>query len=232
MTEEEKKAKRAAYDKAYNEANKEKRAAYHKANKEKIAAYYKANKEKIVARSKAYNEANKEKIAAQKKAYREAKKEKKAAERKAYCEANKEEVAAERKAYNEAKKEKKAAYQKANPEVYAAANRKRSAIKKGAYVPRCSHWEGVEKQLVGRREELRATTGITYHIDHIYPLSKGGIDHPSNYQLLLPEENISKGAKVESSCPNQMRMKEVSELVLNLGMDIDSALQLTKRENI
>jgi len=114
----------------------------------------------------------------------------------------------------------------------AKSTRKRRATKKKAYVPRCSHWEGVEKQLVGRREELRATTGITYHMDHIYPLSKGGVDHPSNYQLLSPEENIGKGAKVDSSCPNQMRMKEVSELVLNLGMNIDSALQLTKRENI
>ena len=174
-------------------------------------------KAKKVAYDKLYREANKEKIAAQKKAYRGA---------------NKEKIAARWKTYSEANKEKIAAYQKANPEVYAAASRKRKATKLKAYVPRCSHWEDVEKQLVGRREELRATTGITYHIDHIYPLSKGGIDHPSNYQLLLPEENISKGDRVDSSCPNQMRMKEVSELVLNLGMDIDSALQLTKRENM
>jgi len=191
QTEEERKAKRAAYYKAYYEANKEEVAAQHK-------AYHENNKEKISARKKAYYEANKEEIAA----------------------------------YRKANKEKIAAYQKANPEVGAAGARKYRSTKLKAYVPRCSHWEDVEKQLVGRREELRATTGITYHIDHIYPLSKGGIDHPSNYQLLSPEENLSKGAKVDSSCPNQMRMKEVSELVLNLGLDIDSALQLTKRENI
>ncbi len=203
MTEEEKKAKRAAQSKAYYEANKEKLVAYNKAYQK---AYREANKEEVAAERKAYYEANKEKIVTRSKAYYEANKEKRVAVKKAY--------------------------RKANPEVWAAASRKRRATKREAYVPRCSHWEGVEKQLVGRREELRATTGITYHIDHIYPLSKGGIDHPSNYQLLLPEENISKGAKVDSSCPNQMRMKEVSELVLNLGMDIDSALQLTKRENI
>ena len=183
QTEEEKKAKRAAYSKAYYEANKEKIAASKK-------AYREANKEKIVASKKAYKEDNKEKIAAYRKAYREA-----------------------------------------NPEVGARGKRKRRAIKKEAYVPRCSYWKSVEKKLVDERERLRGT-GITYHIDHIYPLSKGGIDHPSNYQLLSPEENISKGAKVDSSCPDQMIMKEVSELVLNLGMDIDSALQLTKRENI
>ena len=217
QTEEEKKAKRSAQKKAYNEANKAKRSAQR-------GAYYEANKEKIAAQKKAYYEANKEKESA----YRKANKEKIAARKKAYYEANKEEIAA----YRKANKEKIAAYQKANPEVGAAGARKYRSTKLKAYVPRCSHWEGVEKQMVGRREELRAATGITYHIDHIYPLSKGGIDHPSNYQLLSPEENLSKGAKVDSSCPNQMRMKEVSELVLNLGMDIDSALQLTKRENM
>jgi len=229
MTEEERKAKKTAYMKAYYEANKEKIAtqqkAYYEDNRgEKVAkqkAYYEANKEKIADKAKAYRGSNKDKVASENKAYREANKGKVATQKKAYYEANKEKIATQQKAYCEA-----------NPEVFAAASRKRRAIKKGAYVPRCSHWEDVEKQLVGRREELRATTGITYHIDHIYPLSKGGIDHPSNYQLLLPEENISKGDRVDSSCPNQMRMKEVSELVLNLGMDIDSALQLTERENI
>ena len=229
LTGEEKKAKRAAYyeankekiagqQKAYYEANKEKRAAKRAA---KGAAYYEANKEKIAGQQKAYREANKEKRAAYREAYNEANKEKRAAYREAYREANKEKIAASHKAYREA-----------NPEVWASSARKRRATKKEAYVPRCSHWEGVEKQMVGRRAELRATTGITYHIDHIYPLSKGGIDHPSNYQLLTPEENMRKGGRVENSCPNQMRMKEVSELVIKQGMDIDSALQLTKRENI
>ena len=163
----------------------------------------------------------------------EEKKAKKAARSKAYYEANKEKRAAKQKAYYEANKEKiatqKKAYHEANPEVHAKGCRKRRAIKKESYIPRCSYWESVERQMVEERERLRAT-GITYHIDHIYPLSKGGIDHPSNYQLLSPEENLSKGAKVDSSCPKQMRMKEVSELVLNQGMDIDSALQLTKEE--
>ena len=181
LTEEEKKAKKAARSKAWYEANKEKKAAYDKAR-------YEANKEKIAACKKAWYEANKEKMTAYHKAYREA-----------------------------------------NPEATAKRNRKRRAIKKEAYVPRCSYWESVERQMVEERERLRAT-GITYHIDHIYPLSKGGIDHPSNYQLLTPEENLSKRDKVDSSCPKQMRMKEVSELVLNQGMDIDSALQLTKEE--
>ena len=58
--------KRAAYKKAYYEANREKLAAYQK-------AYYEANREKVAAQKKAYYEANREKIFAQRKAFREAK---------------------------------------------------------------------------------------------------------------------------------------------------------------
>lgn len=35
------------------------------------------------------------------------------------------------------------------------------------------------------------------HVDHIKPLSKGGLHTPSNLQLLSPEENMKKGAKYE-----------------------------------
>ena len=77
MTAEEKKAKKKAADKAYNEAN----------------------KEKVFARKKAYREANKEKIAARKKAYYEANKDKKAAYDRAYREINKERLSAQRAAY-------------------------------------------------------------------------------------------------------------------------------------
>ena len=56
------KEKRAAYMKAYREANKEKTAAqkktYDQTNKEKIASYYQANKENIAAQQKTYNKEN------------------------------------------------------------------------------------------------------------------------------------------------------------------------------
>lgn len=35
----------------------------------------------------------------------------------------------------------------------------------------------------------------TYHVDHIYPISKGGKHHPQNIQLLCPSCNIRKSAK-------------------------------------
>ena len=80
----EKKAKRRAYQKAYQED-------HYKAHKEEIKArrkdYYKAHKEEIKARQKVYDDANKEK----KKAYNDARKEEKKAYDKARYEKKKQE---------------------------------------------------------------------------------------------------------------------------------------------
>jgi hypothetical protein len=92
--------RKAACQKAYREANKEKIAAYQK-------AYREANKEKIKAKKKAHYEANKEKIAAYQKAYYEANKEKIAAYQKAHYDANKEKIKAQKKAYYEVRKKGK-----------------------------------------------------------------------------------------------------------------------------
>lgn len=40
-------------------------------------------------------------------------------------------------------------------------------------------------------------TGIQHHVDHIIPISKGGLHHPDNLQILTAHENLSKGAKLE-----------------------------------
>ena len=68
------KAKIAARQAAYYEANNAKIAAYYEANKAKIAAqkaaYYEANNAKIAAQQYAYRQANKAKIAAWKAAWR------------------------------------------------------------------------------------------------------------------------------------------------------------------
>ena len=67
-------------------------------------AYYEANREKVAARNKAYREANREKVAAQQKAYREANREKVAAYQKAYREANREKYNAYHRNYNKRKR--------------------------------------------------------------------------------------------------------------------------------
>ncbi|MBC8551509.1 MAG: HNH endonuclease [Candidatus Brocadiales bacterium] len=46
---------------------------------------------------------------------------------------------------------------------------------------------------------LTKETGIQRHVDHIVPLSKGGLHHEDNLQILTAEENLRKGAKYEET---------------------------------
>jgi 5-methylcytosine-specific restriction endonuclease McrA len=50
----------------------------------------------------------------------------------------------------------------------------------------------IRKQL----QEIYANRPDGYHVDHIIPLSKGGLHHPDNLQYLTAEENLKKGSKI------------------------------------
>jgi len=45
-------------------------------------------------------------------------------------------------------------------------------------------------------DKLTKETGILHHVDHIYPISKGGKHHPNNLQILTATENIQKSNKL------------------------------------
>ena len=49
--------------------------------------------------------------------------------------------------------------------------------------------------LYAKARALTELSGLSYHVDHIKPLSKGGLHHPSNLQVLRGADNIKKGAK-------------------------------------
>jgi hypothetical protein len=110
------KVEKAAYNKAYKAANKDRLAVTTK-------AYKAANKDEIAAYQKAYKEANREEIAVKNKAYREANREEMAVKGKAYREANREEMAVKGKAYREA-----------NPLKYAAHRMVKNALKSGKLI--------------------------------------------------------------------------------------------------
>ena len=115
---------------------------------------------------------------------------------KAWREANPDKVKVYSKAYYEANSDKfKAAknfWAQANPDRCAALSGKSSAIRRGGSV---STVYDVELCIPFYDEARRLTmeTGTLHHVDHIIPLSKGGLHCQNNLQVLTAADNIEKG---------------------------------------
>jgi hypothetical protein len=69
---------------------------------------------------------------------------------------------------------------------------KRRALERHANVPLNEREEGVVRQIYAYRLRLQDKLGIPFHVDHIVPLSKGGIHHPLNLQVVPAKWNLSK----------------------------------------
>lgn len=57
-----------------------------------------------------------------------------------------------------------------------------------------------EKEIISDLYRLRdslnhAAGHVAYHVDHIKPLARGGLHHPSNLRVTTSRENMAKGAK-------------------------------------
>lgn len=68
--------------------------------------------------------------------------------------------------------------------------------------------EKILKSLLSRKQkeeikEFYFNRPEGYHVDHIIPISKGGIHHISNLQYLKPKENLKKGSKKEKTVYNE-----------------------------
>ena len=79
-----------------------------------------------------------------------------------------------------------------------ANNAKRRARKSAGMVSLTKHEIDRLTKFYAEASAMTKLTGIPHHVDHICPLSRGGLHHPDNLQVLLGLENLRKGAKLNA----------------------------------
>ena len=160
------------------------------------AAYYQANKAKIKEGQQRYRDTHKEETKARDAAYRVASKEKiseynagRKEQRREYRVANKK----RRNSYN-------VSYRAAHPEKDASHSAMRRARLAGATTVQRAEIEAIYRK-AREQEVLRCYICKKLiplgdrHVDHIFPVSKGGPTRPSNLGITHSKCNLSKGAK-------------------------------------
>ena len=149
---------------------------------EYMKAYYEANKEKLKAQNKAYRGANRDK----QKAYREANKERKKAYHKAWYHTNKDRANANKKAWKEKNRGKVCTIE---------ANRR--ALQFRATIRLTELDKFVIDEMYDLAQRRTKQTGFAWEVDHIIPLTKGGLHKPTNLQVVPASWNRAKGNRSE-----------------------------------
>jgi 5-methylcytosine-specific restriction endonuclease McrA len=202
-------------NKAWCDANKDKLAehkkAYRKANKDKISerdkAYREGNKDKLVEKNKAYHQAHKEDISEQKRNYYIENKDRIAERNKAYREANRDKLAEQNKAWRDANKDKIVelgrTYRHANRRTRLIEDKQRrdrlaiqndqtittefitELFSKAKSCPYCG------KKMFDVSENQKDVKSL----DHMIPLSKGGLHSRVNVIVVCQQCNSKKKDK-------------------------------------
>jgi hypothetical protein len=147
--------------------------------------YRENNKEKVLLQKKRWYEENREKVLLQRKHYKQSNKEALALKNKHYYEDNKEKITLQNKHY----------YQNNKSKCYAK-NAKRRALKLTSTPPLTAK----ELQDISIYYELAkylSEFGTPHEVDHIIPLSKCGLHHASNLQVITLRDNRSKNNKIK-----------------------------------
>ena len=151
------------------------RKQYRKDNKERITevkkAWYKRNKERVLAKNKKYAQDNREKNNQYKADWKKRNREQHLAQGKEY--------------------------KKANKDKYSAYEAKRRALKFRATIRLTELDKFVISEMYNLAQLRTEQTGFQWHVDHIVPLTKGGLHKPTNLQVVPGVWNLSKGNRSE-----------------------------------
>jgi 5-methylcytosine-specific restriction endonuclease McrA len=79
-------------------------------------------------------------------------------------------------------------YKLRNPDEVAKHDLRRKRISK-VQTPELDDYD---KDKLKQLYKLSSSMGETYHVDHIVPLSLGGLHHPDNLQIIEKKENLCK----------------------------------------
>lgn len=150
--------------------------------------WYKNNKEKRTVVMKKYNETNKEILTIYKKKWYNDNKEKILIRTKKYYKNNKKRVTISLREYK-----------KNNAGKVNALNAKRRARKLNQ-TPDLIQDEKYQVEMIYKRSQ---ELGPDWQVDHIIPLSKGGLHHPDNLQIVTKEYNLEKRAKLNFRLPTE-----------------------------
>lgn len=179
--------------------------------KECVRAYQKANKRKRAEYNRAHYEANKERIKEYQRVHYEANRERMLIYRRTHYQANKESIAEDQRVYRkinrERVKEYMRTYHKTHLEERKALRRRRRARQRsaegrhtGADIKRQYSAQKGKCYYCGKKVRDK------YHVEHVVPLSRGGSDGPDNIVIACPACNLAKHDKLPHEWPQGGRL--------------------------
>jgi len=161
--------------------------------------YYQENREQKLEYQKQYDQGNREQRLEYKRQHRQRNRGQILEYKKQYYQENREKILEYFKNYRQE-----------NPEKISAGSAKRRALELDNIpdvISNCPKEKERLVQIYKLRNLFTKTTGIEYHVDHIWPLSKGGPHWAGNLQIITAEENLSKGDKL---CEETVRVIQES----------------------
>ena len=110
-------------------------------------------------------------------------------------------------------KAKSKIYRRNNLHRFSAITQKRRALKRKQFHP--DHNLAIELQLHKLRNRVSNCLGVQFHVDHIYPIAKGGCHHHLNLQVISSSLNHRKYDNMDFKHPLLIHWSELPQSLLD-----------------